>query len=216
MSPFTIEHGKLEDGGAIGLVEGPTLTLHVVGTASEVSRMEVLEATREDSITEFKEKFHCSPLSRDASGAWCELIKDMVAMANSDGGFILLGVRNDGSASGADITACASVDPAIITDKIFSYTGVHFDGFRLSTAYKDGKLIAILEIRKAETPIMFIDPGNYLTSSGKQKSAFVVGAIYVRHGAKSEPCTPTDFYRMLDEGVSKKLDKMNIKIVSPM
>jgi predicted HTH transcriptional regulator len=113
-------------------------------------------------------------------------------MANTNGGFILLGVRNDGIASGVDVTPFANIDPAKITDKLYAYTGTHFDKFHLSTEDKDGKQIAVIQIEEAENILVFRNPGNYIDSQGKQKSAFTAGTIYVRHGAKSEPCTAED------------------------
>jgi len=80
-----------------------------------VSRAE--SAKRESRYLDFKEQFDPS-----ASGEWCELVKDLVAMANSDGGVIVVGVRNNGRPSRADLKAILDLDPAKITDQIFSYT----------------------------------------------------------------------------------------------
>jgi hypothetical protein len=59
---------------------------------------------------------------------WCEIIKDIVAMANSGGGSILLGVRNDGTTSGWNPITVLAVDPAQVVDKIAKYTGEQFSG----------------------------------------------------------------------------------------
>jgi predicted HTH transcriptional regulator len=56
---------------------------------------------------------------------WCELVKDIVAMANSNGGVIVFGVNDDGTPGSADLTDVLSIDPASIVDKIKKYTGQH-------------------------------------------------------------------------------------------
>ncbi|MEO5959951.1 MAG: ATP-binding protein, partial [Opitutaceae bacterium] len=43
------------------------------------------------------------------TGDWCELLKDIVAMANSGGGRLLIGVTDDGKPSGVAVAAsCTS------------------------------------------------------------------------------------------------------------
>ncbi|PYS48261.1 MAG: hypothetical protein DMG13_25905 [Acidobacteria bacterium] len=42
---------------------------------------------------------------------WCELIKDLVAMSNSGGGTIIVGVDDDGNLSNADVAPLLAVDP---------------------------------------------------------------------------------------------------------
>lgn len=209
LRPIRVDLNNMNVTGEIELVDTPKLTLYAVSNTSLLIKTEeALNANRESGILEFKEGFHQDPLSKEATGAWCEIIKDIVAMANTNGGFILLGLRNDGSVSEVDVAPFVSIDPAKITDKIYSYTGAHFDGFHLSSEYKDGKLIAVLQIEEAENILVFINPGNYIDSHGKQKSAFTVGATYVRHGAKSEPCTAEDMHKIVSRKVEARVSKM--------
>jgi len=75
-------------------------------------------AKRESKYVDFKERFDVN-----SSKDWCEIIKDIVAMANSRGGCILIGVKNDGTSSEFDVTNILNLDPAQVTDKIaVSYT----------------------------------------------------------------------------------------------
>jgi hypothetical protein len=129
-------------------------------------------------------------------------------MANSEGGYILIGLSDDGTPSDIDVSAFANIDPAIISDKIYSYTRTYFNDFHLFTTYKAGKLIAILRINEAWPPLVFADPGNYINRQGKQKSAFNVGSVYVRHSAKSEPLAPGDMHKIIDKALIKDALKM--------
>ncbi|KPJ64660.1 hypothetical protein AMJ44_12345, partial [candidate division WOR-1 bacterium DG_54_3] len=47
-------------------------------------------------------------------------------------------------------------------------------------------------------PIVFRKPGTYDIGSGKQRTAFSVGTVYFRHGAKSEPGTSDDIRRVIE------------------
>ena len=77
-----------------------------------------LKAKRESKFIDFKSAFDPA-----IAGEWCELVKDVVAMANSGGGVILIGLDNGGSPSKADVKPLLELDPAKILDKIRKYTG---------------------------------------------------------------------------------------------
>jgi len=65
----------------------------------------------EDDTLEFKDRF--DPKN---TGDWCELIKDIVAMANSGGGRIVIGANDDGTSSAYDINECHSFKPPVSAD----------------------------------------------------------------------------------------------------
>lgn len=66
----------------------------------------------ESATVDFKLSF--DPKSK---GEWCELIKDIVAMSNSGGGSIVVGVDDDGNPStNSDIAPLLAVDPADVTN----------------------------------------------------------------------------------------------------
>jgi hypothetical protein len=56
----------------------------------------------------------------------------------------------------------------------------------------------IFHVAKADVPIVFRRPGTYPVSPKKQKTAFSAGAIYFRHGSKSEPARQSDIQRAFD------------------
>jgi hypothetical protein len=147
----------------------------------------VRNARKESKYIDFKEKFDITQ-----AGEWCEIVKDIVAIANSGGGWILIGAKNDGSSSKADVTEVLTVDPAQITDKIFKYTGEQFSDFEIQEIEKNGNKLAAIQIKGVTVPLIFTQPGNYDIGGGKQKTAFGRGTIYFRHGAKSEPGNSKD------------------------
>lgn len=158
----------------------------------------VSEAVREKKNVDFKASFDSSN-----PGDWCELIKDLVTMANSAGGHILVGVNDDGSLSrDQSVSNVLKIDPAAITDKIAKYTGVQFDGVSVYEAQREGSPIAVLEIQASGELLLFEKVGNYQSHDGKQKNAFGQGTLYFRHGAKSEPGTANDVRQFLDRRVA--------------
>jgi Putative DNA-binding domain/EC042_2821-lke REase len=155
-------------------------------------------AKRESKYVEFKEAF--DPKS---DGAWIELIKDFAAIANSGGGVIVVGVRNDGSSSAGDVRPVLNLDGATIGDKLVRYVGTNFDEFEIHPVVRHGKRAAAIVVGSCgDAPLVFQQPGAYTTEHGKSKTAFHRGAIYFRHGAKSEPATSDD----LRDFIERRLD----------
>lgn len=146
-----------------------------------------LLAEQESEQIEFKES-----LVTNSKSAWYEIMKDMVAIANSGGGVILIEIKNDGHPSGIDVDDALTFDPADITNKMFANTGRHFGDFRITRVEKESYPVAAIEIGRVSVPLIFTTSGNYLGDDGKQRSAFSVGVVYFRHGAKSEPATSDD------------------------
>jgi Putative DNA-binding domain len=158
-----------------------------------------LEAIRESRRVDFKVTFDPARL-----GDWCEVVKDIVALANSGGGCLVFGVKDDGKPAGTDVGSILGIDPALITDKIAKYTGVQFDGFEMREGTRSGNRIAVLVVKGIHTPMPFSKAGGYDRGDGKQLVAFQPGTVYFRHGAKSEPGTFDDIRRSLDRAVDER------------
>ena len=68
-------------------------------------------ASQESAKLDFKAGF-------EIKTDWCELIKNTVAMANSGGGKILIGVSDDGVPTKSDVSALLAVDLADVVNKV--------------------------------------------------------------------------------------------------
>lgn len=157
-----------------------------------------LNARRESKYVEFKAEFDV-----DKDHDWCEIIKDIVAMANSGCGIIVIGANNDGTPSGWDPVPLSNYDIASIVDKIAKYTGEQFADFELHEVEKNGYPLMAFEIHRAQIPMIFLAPGTYAVSGGRQKTAFGKGTVYFRHGAKSEPGNSKDLRECLDREIER-------------
>jgi len=153
-----------------------------------------LAAKRESKSVEFKEEF--SPTDPRQS---LEVLKDIVAIANSGGGALAIGIDNSGAASGTDVRAVLVHDHAKYCDLIRKYTLQNFTDFEVVEAEKDGHLVAIFVINAPDYPLVFEKPGTYPLESNKQQTAFAQGTVFFRHGAKSEHGTSDDLRRFMQQ-----------------
>ena len=134
---------------------------------------------------------------------WVEIVKDLVAMANSGGGAILVGIADDGTSSGSDLGAVNELDPATVADKLRSYTGSQFPDLQIRSLAVDGLTLTALGVGAVDLPVVFVKPGTYPVDKNQQKTAFGVGTVYFRHGPKSEPADSHDLRNAFDRHLAR-------------
>lgn len=156
----------------------------------------LLKDKQETASIEFKSEFDGSQV------AWLEIIKDIVGIANSGGGFILFGFDSQSELSGKDISVLSATDPAVLTDKIHKHTSINFSNFKIIPSKHQNIDVCVLEIGFSDYPIIFNTAGNYQVN-GKTVSAFQVGAVYFRHGAKTEPADNQDLRQFIDRKIDR-------------
>lgn len=154
-----------------------------------------LTVERESRTIEFKESFDVNS-PRD----WCEIIKDIIAISNTDGGVILIGVDNRGRPIRGSLRSILAIDHADLINKIHKYTNVHLSDIEITEEKKNGRKVAAFRIGQSQSLIVFSKPGTYDIGGGKQGRAFSEGSVYFRHGAKSEPGTTEDLRKAIDNG----------------
>lgn len=159
---------------------------------------QALAAVKETDRWDFK-----SQVDLTSTGEFIELIKDIVAITNTGGGVILIGVDDDGRAVAGHVGPLFSIDPANITNKLFSYTGTHFHNFEFRKVSKSGVDVCAILIGGADIPLVFTKPGTYEVADKKQKNAFSMGTVYFRHGAKSEPGTSEDLRQFIAHSLER-------------
>src|ERR1035437_1517768 len=103
-----------------------------------------LSASRESKQIEFKCRF--DPASK---GEWCEVIKDIVAIANSGGGIVVFGLNDDGSLSGFALDAISRIDLADLSSKITKYTGCVDPLVEIEDIEREGQVLPAFIIRPA-------------------------------------------------------------------
>ena len=191
--------------GDAGIEFGIVVDDHCVLTMpTRRERIEIaVAAAAESKDLDFKERF--DPTSaRD----WCEIVKDIVAMANTGGGCLVFGVRDDGTPSGWDPSPLLHVDSATVTDKVARYTGRQFADFEIVKAKREKARVAVLVVDETRVPMPFSRPGTYAVEKGRQRTVFAQGTVYFRHGSKSEPATADDLATVIDRRLAEERDHL--------
>lgn len=136
----------------------------------------------------------------NSAAAILNLVKDLVAIANSGGGCIRIGL-NETSQVGVPQADLAELDGARVSDQINKYiTPRRAKVSHEITPLGDGTFIVDLKVEACERyPLVFSKLGQY---PGTQKPVFREGDIYVRHGAKSERATYEDIVDMIERAVA--------------
>jgi len=170
-----------------------------------------LSAKRESKRIEFKETF-----DPNSPAEWCEIIKDIVAIANSGGGIIVFGLNSLGLPTGASLAELTQIDPADFGNKLSKYTGTVQPEFEIRELEKLGRKLQAFVVHAVSVPIVFQRPGTYDIGAGKQKTAFGLGTVYFRHGAKTEPGNSEDIRAVMErqlESIRKSWIKGVRKVV---
>lgn len=165
-------------------------------TLSQILKL-AAETTSETATVDFKGAFDATQ-----RGDWCELIKDIVAMANSGGGCIALGVSDDGTRSTWDATGFTNLDPAQMGDQLRKYVEDMEDNVDICSLTRGTGVVPAVAIKAAALPRVFTNPGNYEKTNGKSTQAFPKGGLYFRHGAKSEPAEQSDLTKSMERAIA--------------
>lgn len=134
-----------------------------------------------------------------APAAMVELIKDLVAMANSGGGSIKYGY-NETEKRGVSKELINVLDGAKVSDKVNSYvTPAKVSVSHQVEELADGNVGITLSIAPVgKYPLVFSKDGHV---HGRADPVFRKGDIYVRHGAKSEKATYEDLVGFIDTAI---------------
>lgn len=159
-------------------------------------------AMAEAAFVDFKASFN--PSSR---GEWCELIKDIVAMANSGGGCIVIGCDSNGQRTPWVPDDLRRLDPAQVADQLQRYVVDCHEIATIRWIYRGDEELPVFVIRDIGIPRIFIKPGSYENPQGRPKQAFSKGAIYFRHGAKSEPAEQSDLTYAIERNIEEVREK---------
>jgi hypothetical protein len=127
-----------------------------------------------------------------------ELVKNIVAMANTNGGKIIIN-KLEGIPADA-------MDSAKLDDLVNKFVEPRIENIE-SSVDKKGKVTIRVEA-SSRRPHVFIHEASYEGSKGRFKSAFHPGQVYVRHSSKTEPATADDLHFMIRSAVSSWIGQL--------
>lgn len=140
---------------------------------------------------DFKAIFDCT------KRAWAELLKDIVAMANSGGGIIIFGVDDQGKRVGCNSDLEKELDPARISDKLSAYsTAARIDtACHLLRYYR--KTFLFLIVKPSHRILVFDKPFSF-PDGKRHRRVFSQGVVYVRRPGGNIEATQSDLDQLID------------------
>jgi hypothetical protein len=128
--------------------------------------------------------------------AWLDLLKHVVAIANSGGGAIF-GVDKNGNKTGLADSLLNDLDAANLSNKLGSYSSV-----RIATSYREIMhqclRFGFLQIDPGERLAVFESDGNYQAADGKTGKCFTKGVVYVRVPGSTREAEQADLDVLLE------------------
>ncbi len=165
--------------------------------ANQVSQSkldELLSHRCEAEDLDFKEKYDGTSKKDQI-----ELCKDIIAMANTRGGHIVLGVR-DSDFAPVGLPMDTRIDEADIRNTLDNYVGEQIE-FLIARYHLEingeKRLFAILYIVPSAVPVVTAKAGAY-EESGRQKVSFQQATWLVRSGTRSKPATPAEVRALIE------------------
>jgi hypothetical protein len=144
------------------------------------------------------------------------LVREVVAMANAEGGRLLVGVRDDSTVIGVPEADRAQWDPAVIGDLLDSFVNPEHVEIRISfdgEGCPEGRTVVELSVSQHSSPPLVINKdGNH---PGAASPMFRKGAVLVRHNTKVEPARRSDFLRWREDLRNRILQQFQMVVEAP-
>ena len=142
------------------------------------------------------------------------LVREIVAMANTEGGRILVGVTNDGQRVGVPDRDRSKWDPAPLGDQLDRY--INPDHAEVGITFRpDGcpEGMVVVEVAVPQYP----DPPLVICRDGSDQSRtiFKKGDVLVRNNTKVEAASRSDFVRWRAEDRQRLLESFKTVLLNP-
>ena len=132
------------------------------------------------------------------------LIKEVVAMANSGGGVIVIGADDDGTEIGLPEDLANHFDPARIGDLLDRF--LRPDRLEIKLRHRvlpTGKVVVEVKVPPvADPPLVLCRPGNY-EKDGNQEALFPAQTVFVRRNTRAEPARREDYRQWRNEAIER-------------
>lgn len=177
----------------------------------------VLSFHEETAHVDFKLDFHPTE-----EREWLEITKDVMAFANTEGGYLAFGVRDKtyDIVGVADATARVLSDPNLLMQKINRYIEPHITGLRSRSISMEGRECVLLFIpRSYDCTHIVSKDASFKFPSGAEKVVLQQGTSYVRRVAGNHLVDARDLdgiiARRIEHFKSSLLDKIARVVESP-
>ncbi len=149
-------------------------------------------------------KLHFDPADARAR---TNLVKDIVALANSGGGELIFG-RDEVSTVGLSPDVVKQMDSAKLLDLVEKFVQKGLIHIRHDVQQLEGeKALLTITVEPADYPLVMKKDGTW-AGMGGARPLFHRGDIWVRHGSKTERLAQSDMRRFLDDAFQRGLDQV--------
>jgi hypothetical protein len=185
----------------------PKHRVSVDGDLSQERLLSLIKLKAEEDRLDYKTELNFSRNSKDK----IEFVRDVVAFANTDGGYIVLGVREvtDGSAperynpEGLSPAACNGLDVAKLGQQVESFmaerTNIQLQIHSLPEV--ENKQFALIYVPPSpHKPVIMQKDGQYTDkATGKNETLFRAGDIFIRKNSCTTRVDQSDMRRLISE-----------------
>jgi len=162
---------------------------------------DLIELGHEEECLDYKEKFDFTSKPA-AKRSKIDLVCDIVSMTNTDGGYIIVGVKDNKngtfSPEGVDESCLQRLTQEDIQNLVSSYVDATLRILCKPVKYNNINILAIC-VFPGRLPVPFRKNGQYQSPKGNPVTKFCEGEIFVRHGAKSERASYEDWIRITEK-----------------
>jgi hypothetical protein len=133
---------------------------------------------------------------------WPEIIRDVVAMLNTDGGVLVFGCASSGRCIPTKLRKINAIGQHTVVDKILSATGENYGDITFIDVERGGVTRRAWVIQKSSRLLLFNRTAERDAAVGhrrRRRMSFIKGLLLVRHGSKTEPATAADLDRAILE-----------------
>jgi hypothetical protein len=125
-----------------------------------------------------------------AGAEWTGLVTDLVAMANSGGGIVLIGLDEAGRPTGAGLDGSSALDVAALDDRVHRETGIALAGLRVIKVAKEGAHVLAVEVEATPYPVVLLRDGT----------------LRFRHDGRTATGTVDDVRRAFEREIARRSD----------